>query len=163
VRDFGARTNDATDDQAYVVNSAGTMYGIDLGITGTAAPLWSANVGAMSAYPFPAGAGFIASLKNAHQVTYYGVNGTTVAPYWTASVPGPSGIRVDYVRQKIFVGSSDGNLYQIDVNSGAVDRRIPLSVGAATQVWTPTIDTTTNRLHVGTADGRVCAFQLPFP
>jgi hypothetical protein len=69
-------------------------------------------------------------------------------------------VRIDFVRQKIFTGGSDGYLYELDVVTGAA-RQFPVDVGQA--VGTPTIDTAVDRLHVGSLDGRLCSFALPFP
>jgi outer membrane protein assembly factor BamB len=156
VRDYGNPSTTAG-GQAYVVNNVGVAYGLDLT---TLKVVWSANVGAMSAYPFPTGNGFIASLKKG-QVAIYTVNGTTVSRAWSTPIANPSGVRVDYVAQKIFVGSSDKSLHQLDVATGADERQVAFN----SQVGTPTIDTTPSvyRLHVGLADGRLCALQLPLP
>jgi len=86
--------------------------------------------------------------------------GPAPALMWSAVVPSPSGVRIDFVGQKIFAGGSDGYLYEMDTITGA-SRRFPVSLGLA--VGTPTIDTVVNRLHVGSVDGRLCAFGLPFP
>jgi|GEM_PF-2328995 len=153
---------DSQSNQAYVTTNAGVAYGYDLD---SMSQKWSFNTGTLNAYVFPVGNGFIASIKGPPgQVQWYAVNPSSgqVTPVWSAAVPiaGPTGVRIDYVNQKIFVGSSDGKIHQIDVTTGVDEKQLTVSTQ---QLGTPTIDTTANRLAVGGMDGRLCAFQLPLP
>jgi outer membrane protein assembly factor BamB len=153
---------DSQSNQAYVTTNAGMAYGYDLN---SMAQKWSFNTGVLNAYIFPTGNGFIASIKGPPgQVQWYSVNPANgqVTPVWATpvSISGPTGIRIDYVNQKIFVGSSDGKVHQIDVATGVDQKQVTVSTQ---QLGTPTIDTTANRLTVGGMDGRLCAFQLPLP
>src|SRR6266849_5491531 len=153
---------DSQSNQAYVTTNAGMAYGYDLN---SMAQRWSFNTGVLNAYIFPTGNGFIASIKGPPgQVQWYAVNPSNgqVTPVWATpvSISGPTGIRIDYVNQKIFVGSSDGKVHQIDIATGMDQKQVTVSTQ---QLGTPTIDTTANRLTVGGMDGRLCAFQLPLP
>lgn len=157
VRDqgLGGATND---DSAFVVNTTGTVTAVDIT---TLVQRWAVNVGATSTFVAPTGGGFIASVTAGTVQRWYSNTAAPVpALLWSAAVPSPSGVRIDYVRQKIFTGGSDGYLYELDAATGA-SRQFPVSVGQA--VGTPTIDTVVNRLHVGSVDGRLCAFGIPFP
>jgi outer membrane protein assembly factor BamB len=157
VRDQGF-TSATSDDSAVVVTTGGTVYAID---TTNLVQRWSVAVGPTSTFVTPTGSGFIASVSSGSVQRWLVINGTP-SMLWSASVPTPSGVRIDFAGQKVFVGGSDGRLYELDVVSGAA-RSFPVSPGQA--VGTPTIDPTAgvNRLHVGSLDGRLCAFQLPFP
>ncbi len=153
---------DSQSNQAYVTTNAGMAYGYDLN---SMAQRWSFNTGVLNAYIFPTGNGFIASIKGPPgQVQWYAVNPSNgqVTPVWATpvSISGPTGIRIDYVNQKIFVGSFDGKVHQIDIATGVDQKQVTVSTQ---QLGTPTIDTTANRLTVGGMDGRLCAFQLPLP
>ena len=153
---------DSQSNQAYVTTNAGMAYGYDLN---SMAQRWSFNTGVLNAYIFPTGNGFIASIKGPPgQVQWYAVNPSNgqVTPVWATpvSISGPTGIRIDYVNQKVFVGSSDGKVHQIDIATGVDQKQVTVSTQ---QLGTPTIDTTANRLTVGGMDGRLCAFQLPLP
>ncbi|HVE88031.1 MAG TPA: dehydrogenase, partial [Myxococcales bacterium] len=156
VRDQGFSTA-TSDDSAFVVSNTGTVTAID---ATTLVQRWAVNVGATSTFVTPTGGGFIASVKTGTVQRW--LQSTVPAPtlLWSAAVPSPSGVRIDFVRQKIFAGGSDGNLYELDAVTGA-SRQFPVDVGQA--VGTPTIDTVVNRLHVGSLDGRLCSFGLPFP
>ena len=156
VRDQGYTTSTA-DDSAFVVNAAGTVTAIDVI---NLVPRWSVTVGPTSTFVTPTGSGFIASVRAGTVQRWRLIAEPAPTLMWSAPVPSPSGVRIDYVRQKIFTGGSDGYLYELDTITGA-SRRFPVSVGVA--VGSPTIDTVVNRLHVGSLDGRLCAFSLPFP
>jgi len=157
VRDQGYTTPATGDDSAVVVNATGAVTAIDIT---TLVQRWSVNVGATSTFVTPTGGGFIASVKTGTVQRWRITTGPAPALMWSAAVPSPSGVRIDFVGQKIFAGGSDGYLYEMDTITGA-SRRFPVSLGLA--VGTPTIDTVVNRLHVGSVDGRLCAFGLPFP
>jgi hypothetical protein len=157
VRDFGY-IGPSTDDSAVVVNAAGTVTAINIV---TLVQRWSVSVGATSTFVTTTGDGFIASVTSGSVQRWRAPTpGPAPVLMWSAAVPSPSGVRIDFVRQKIFTGGSDGYLYELDVVTGAA-RQFPVDVGQA--VGTPTIDTAVDRLHVGSLDGRLCSFALPFP
>ncbi len=80
--------------------------------------------------------------------------GGTVTPSTALYVPG-SGF--------VYVGGSDGQLYEIDV-SGATPSVKPLPLGDGTAlVGAPSYDRETGLLHVGTAAGVFYAVQVPLP
>ena len=153
---------DYSANQVYTVTKSGTAYGFKLN-TFPLIPAWSANIGAVSDYLFPTGSGFIASLSGG-TLQRYKVQGTTVSAFWAtpAAVANPSGLAFDYVSQKLFVGSSDGKIHQFDVITGKADTTLAVTTGAV-QIGTPAIDPVARRISVGTADGRVCTYQLPLP
>jgi hypothetical protein len=161
-RDFGAPA-DPLDDMAYVATVAGEVMGFDLITPGTE-PKWRMAVGPMTAYPFPLGHGFIASLKSGvlQRFDVDLANQRAVAIWPSApAVPGPSGVRLEYTEQVLYVGDKDGFLHQIRLEDGARTGLLRLSTGP---VGTPTVDDTVSpkRLHVGTFDGRLCGLQVPF-
>ena len=157
VRDQGL-IGPTSDDSAVVVTTSGTVYAIDLI---NLVQRWSVTPGATSTFVTPTGGGFIISVTSGTVQRWITTTaGATPVRLWSAAVPSPSGVRIDFVGQKVFAGGSDGNLYELNVSTGA-SRSFPVSVGQA--VGTPTIDTAVNRLHVGSLDGRLCAFSIPFP
>ena len=147
VKDFGS-------NQAFMINTAGIAYGYNLN---TGAQEWSANVGAVSSYPYPTGNGFIASLLSG-SVQRWSLSGGTASLLWTAAVPGPSGVTIDYTNQTLYVGASDGTLRKIALATGTQTGSYVISTAA---VGMPTIDVTASRLHVGTMTGDLCSFTMP--
>jgi hypothetical protein len=157
--DYGVN-KDWTANQAVIATKAGTVYGFDLTNLGSA--IWSTNIGSQTAYAYPIGNGFIASLSSG-SVQRYSVDPTThvVATVWASApaITNPTGIRIDYTNQKLYVGDGAGKVHRVDLATGTDEGQLTVS---STAVGTPTIDTSLFRLHVGTQDGRVCAFGLPF-
>ncbi|MCP3142185.1 outer membrane protein assembly factor BamB family protein [Pyxidicoccus xibeiensis] len=160
----------AVSNQVYATNSAGTVHAIDVATT---QPAWSMAIAtrpapstpAFTSFVRPQGAGFVASIA-AGRVEFYdvtGAAGTQPTLRWSTPIANPSGVfslNRDGVA-RIYVGSSDGRVHQLELTSGADSRQV--SIGGAQRIGTPTIDHTVSRLHVGSEDGRICAFPVPFP
>jgi hypothetical protein len=152
-------------NQVLVTANNGTVSAV--GLTSMAVE-WSATLpGLPTSFVRPHGRGFVATLQRG-AVEYYllqtQADGSTAANRtWTTPVPGPTGA-FTYVkdgRGYVYVGGSDGRIYEMDVMTGGSVKSV--SLGASQRLGTPTIDSSVSRLHVGTQDGRVCAFQVPFP
>lgn len=150
---------DFQSQQAYLVTNAGMAYGLSLS---TLAVVWSANIGATSSWVYPTGNGFIASLS-AGAVRRYSVVGATVSQLWSTNVAGPSGVALDYVNQKAYVGGSDGVLRQLRLTDGVAEKSVTIVSQAPKDLGQPQLDTATGRLHFGTMDGRLCAHAVPLP
>ncbi len=159
--DTGANI-DFQSNQAYVVNTGGTAYGVSLA---TGAQVWSSNIGATTSWIFPVGNGFIASLTGG-QVRRYTVSGSTVTQMWaTASLGTPSGVVLDYANQKALVGVVNGSamsIRQLNLATGAVEKTIAVSSWGTLGIGTPSFDKTASRVSVGLNDGRICSFAYPF-
>lgn len=146
--------------QAVAVTNVGVVYGYTLA---TMTQAWTFNLGsATTAYVVPLADGYLAPMANG-TVRRYAQSGTTSTLLWTATVPGPSGLTVDYTNQKIFVGSSDGTLKQLNLATGAIERSVTVTTAGAGSVGMPTFDATASRVHVGLLDGRLCAYPSPLP
>lgn len=148
--------------EAIVTTNSGNVLAYRLD---TMTPSWSAGPGAQSSYAFPTGDGFISSLSSG-QVQRYTVNQSTMAvsAMWSpaASIASPTGVRIDYATQKLFLGSSAGTLSQVDVATGAVERSVTVASGVA--LGAPQLDPslTPKRLYVTGVDGRLCSYDEPF-
>jgi outer membrane protein assembly factor BamB len=175
--DFGI-IRDSSGRQAYVTASDGTIHGVDM-VTLTVA--WSVRVAnrpstgvpAFSHYARPVTGGFIVSTLGASDaegtVARYTVRvvdgSTSVTPLWSTPIASPSGTFSHTVgtSQRLYVGSKDEKLHELDFATGADLKQVALP--GALAIGTPTVDRTVTpaRLHVGTQDGRICAFPVPFP
>lgn len=160
----------AVANQIFATNSDGVVHAID---AGTLAPVWNVSVGtrpspstpAFTSFVRPLGGGFVASLASGRVAFWdYAAPGATApTQVWSTDIANPSGTftlnSAGVVR--IYVGSSDGKVHQLEMIGGVDSRQV--SIGAAQLIGTPTIDNTVSRLHVGSQDGRICAFPVPFP
>jgi outer membrane protein assembly factor BamB len=153
------------DNQLYVTGSNGTVYGVSMA---DLTVLWSAPLGAApTSFVRPVGPGFAVGLQSG-VVEYYhvlpdGAGGFTVTRKWQTPVPTPSGVFSYWTgsARRIYVGGSDGKVHELDAELGTDLAQV--SLGTAQRIGTPTVDHTVGRLHVGTQDGRVCAYPVPFP
>ncbi len=150
-----------SDGLVHGVNAATLQLAWSLPVTTRPEP----NTPAFSSFVRPQGAGFVASLS-AGQVAFYDVTGPAASlPVlrWSTPIASPSGtfsFNRDGVA-RIYVGSSDGQVHQLELLDGTDSRQV--SIGGAQRIGTPTVDHTVSRLHVGSEDGRICAFPVPFP
>ncbi|AKJ03716.1 outer membrane protein assembly factor BamB [Archangium gephyra] len=161
---------------ALVTNSDGTVYGVDMvgmkvSWSAAVASRPSASVPAFSQFARPVNGGFVVSILGATdaegRVERWSVttstSGTTVTKLWSTPIPSPSG-SFSFTSggvQRLYVGGKDEKLHELDINTGVDGKQ--LSLPGALAIGTPTVDSTVSRLHVGTQDGRICAFPVPFP
>jgi hypothetical protein len=162
--EFGVVRN-ATSNQILVTANDGRVFGLN---PATLAVAWTVNVRsgspAFTHFARPLGRGFIISTTDG-KVERYEMDATNVPKLlWSTAVTGPSGsftLNQNGVA-RIYVGGKDGRVHQLELETGTVSGQVSV-VGAAMDIGTPTIDHTVGRLHVGTADGRICALPVPFP
>lgn len=151
--------------QALVTANDGTVSGV--GLTSLEVE-WSVKLPATpTSFARTQGRGFLATLSSG-AVEYYllkpqpdGSNQAELS--WSTPVPGPTGtfVHVENANTaRVYVGGSDGLVHELEALTGAPLKQV--SLGTAQRIGTPTIDNSVGRLHVGTQDGRVCAFQVPF-
>jgi len=62
----------------------------------------------------------------------------------------------------VWVGSSDGRLYQLEISVAPVITSVLLGDGTAT-VGSPAMDAAAEIAYVGTEDGRLYSVTLPLP
>jgi outer membrane protein assembly factor BamB len=176
--DFGI-IRDIAGRQAYVTASDGTVHGVDMAALKVA---WSAKVAsrpstgvpAFSHYARPVTGGFVVSTLGAsdaegsvarYSVTTATDGSTTVTRLWSTPIASPSGSfsHTTDSSQRLYVGSKDEKVHELDFATGADLKQVALP--GALAIGTPTVDRTVTpaRLHVGTQDGRICAFPVPFP
>ncbi|MHA7630956.1 outer membrane protein assembly factor BamB family protein [Corallococcus sp. M7] len=163
--EFGVVRN-ATSNQILVTANDGRVHGVN---PSTYAVVWTVQVEGASQRTFshfarPQGRGFVVSRTN-NTVERYEVADETNVPkwIWTTPITGPSGsftLNAGGV-PRVYVGSSDGTVHQLELENNGTDTG-QVTVGPAQKIGTPTIDHTVSRLHVGTEDGRICAFPVPF-
>ncbi|MBZ4329598.1 PQQ-binding-like beta-propeller repeat protein [Corallococcus sp. AS-1-12] len=161
--EFGVVRN-ATSNQILVTANDGRVYGVNPATFTTA---WTVAVRPTTARAFthfarPLGRGFVVSTADG-RVERYEMDATNVpVQLWSTPIEGPAGsftLNQNGVA-RIYVGGSDGKVHQLELETGTDSGQV--TVAPAQTIGTPTIDHTVSRLHVGTGDGRICAFPVPF-
>jgi outer membrane protein assembly factor BamB len=148
----------------YVGNNAGTVYAVDAlsGAVQWAHPLGD---GAIKGFIFPQyGSSNLLLSTNTH-VRSLSDNVTFATENWklgAAVVPSPSTPLFVRGTTHVLVGSSDGRLYQIDVNAPLPVKSIVLGSGSAA-VGAPSFDVLESMVYVGTDEGVIYAVQYPLP
>ncbi len=87
-------------------------------------------------------------------------NGATVAFEWVRPIAGPSIPLTLADLGALYVGSTDGRLYQLDPADGSVVTSVLMGAGTAT-VGSPGYDWMNSLAYVGAEDGSVYAVTLP--
>jgi outer membrane protein assembly factor BamB len=88
-------------------------------------------------------------------------NGGSVSPAWNHTrVPGPSMPLAPIGTDVLYVGSSNGRLYQLDAATGDIEGAVQLGDGTAT-IGCPALDVVNNMAYVGSESGAVYGVQLP--
>ncbi|RKI01980.1 PQQ-binding-like beta-propeller repeat protein [Corallococcus sp. AB038B] len=161
--EFGVVRN-ATSNQILVTANDGRVHGVTPSNYELA---WTVQVDSASQRTFshfarPQGRGFVVSRTNS-TVERYEMDATNVPKQlWSTPIENPSGsftLNQNGVA-RLYVGSTDGKVHQLELEGGADTGQV--TVGPAQAIGVPTIDHTVSRLHVGTTDGRICAFPVPF-
>ena len=91
--------------------------------------------------------------------------GPSAALAWPAvtAVPSPSVVLLNVGPSLLFVGGSDGRLYQLDATANP-PTATPVTLGDGTAaVGAPSLDVANDVVYVGTDAGVVYAVQLPLP
>ena len=151
----------------YVGNNSGTIYAID---AASGATIWSyaTSDGPVKGYVMPEyttgtpTTGAPRKLYFSTTTTVWAINdiGSSATSGWSVtSIAGPSLPLAPYRDTHLYVGSTDGRLYQLDT-SGTVTTSVMLGDGSAT-VGSPALDVTDSVAYVGSESGAVYAIQLP--
>lgn len=81
------------------------------------------------------------------------------SPTWTqSSISGPSA-PIEY-RGLVYVGSTDGKLYQLDIEDGSIVASKNIDTSTPSVVGDPVVDAVHSIIYVGASNGRVYAFDL---
>ncbi|NNB87835.1 PQQ-binding-like beta-propeller repeat protein [Corallococcus exiguus] len=165
--EFGVVRN-ATSNQILVTANDGSVHGVNPTTPTTAwtVAVRSNMVSAFSQFARPQGRGFVVTTDD-NKIERYEVvesHGTNVPELlWSTPVAArPTGVFTLNLNGVVraYVGAADGKVHQFDLATGTETGQV--TVGPAQIIGMPTVDHTVSRLHVGTGDGRICAFPVPF-
>lgn len=154
--------------RVFVGTNAGVVYCLS---ASDGATQWSYNTGTstpVKAYLFPTYTAtphrlFFSTSNNVYCITDDGGANYTVR--WTVTdIPSPSTPLFLFGTSYIYVGSSDGRLYQINITTGA-HTSVALTPGVtpAPVVGSPAYDYVNRMVYVGTDTGVMYAVSVPLP
>jgi len=147
----------------YVGNNAGVVYAVD---PADGSEIWhyATNDGAVKGYVTPE---YTASTpRQLHFATTNTIwaltdNGGSAALAWQqGGVPGPSIPLAPFGENVLYVGSSDGRLYQLSSTTGSIETSVLLGDGTAT-IGSPALDVFYDVAYAGSESGTVYGVQLP--
>ena len=149
-------------DFLFLGNNAGTLFAINPA-TITTITSFAAGDGAIKG--FPVVLGFVSPFtiifstdKNLHAVSF---DGTTFTSLWSTAISAPSTPLSFTGLGKVYVGSSDGKIHQLNLSTGVDEAQRIVDPTPAT-VGDPSLDVTLSRIYVGATNGRIFAFTFPF-
>ncbi|NOZ93875.1 MAG: PQQ-binding-like beta-propeller repeat protein [Acidobacteria bacterium] len=147
----------------YVGNNAGVVYAVD---PANGAEIWdhATGDGAVKGFIWPQ---YTTStprklyFSTTNTVWALTDDGSSASLTWsTTAIPAPSIPLAPFGGSALYVGSSDGRLYQLDAATGGVDTSVTLGDGSAT-IGSPAMDVVNNMAYVGSESGAVYGVALP--
>ncbi len=151
----------------YVGTNAGSLYGLDAADgTNKWAPL-ALGDGAIKGFVFPqfgSNNRFVSTNGKVWSIADSGAS-TAVNSGWpvtSTDVPSPSIPTFLWGSSEVFVGSGDGNLYQLDVTAPVPTTSVTLGDGGGA-VGAPTVDLLNSMIYVGTEQGVIYGVVFPLP
>ncbi len=118
--------------------------------------------GAIKGFIFPNLAGNELYLSSQNTVRRIHDSGTSVVLDWAADVPGASIPTYPPGREFLWVGSSNGQLYQLEAKNGNAITVTLTNARAPGGVGSPSFDLFNGLIYVGTENGEVLAVEVPY-
>jgi hypothetical protein len=152
-------------DVLLVGNNAGTIYAIN---PATAATLKSVAGGDGAIKSFPIVLGLtspytvIFSGQTAVHAMTYDKTANTFTSLWSTTINGPSAPIGFTGNSKVYVGSADGKIHELDVVTGTDGKQRTANTGQPGIVGDPALDLTLSRIYISTNDQRAYGFAFPF-
>ncbi|GEM_PF-1067543 len=147
----------------YVGNNSGTVFAIDP-TDGSTLWQYATTDGPVKGYVTPEATDTVPRklfFSTTNRVWALTDNGTSATQAWQQTgVSGPSIPVVPYGGTALYVGSSDGKLYQLGVADGSVATSVTLGDGSAT-IGSPALDVINTMAYVGSESGAVYGIALP--
>ena len=148
-------------DFLFLGNNAGTLFAINPA-TVTTITSFAAGDGAIKGFPVVLGfvSPFTVIFSTDTRVHAVSFDGTTFTSLWSTPISVPSTPISFTGLGKVYVGSSDGKIHQLNLSTGVDEaQRI---VDTTATVGDLSLDVTLSRIYVGATNGRIFAFTFPF-
>ncbi|MGH9747767.1 MAG: hypothetical protein ACRD59_16860, partial [Candidatus Acidiferrales bacterium] len=86
----------------------------------------------------------------------------TFASLWNTTISGPSAPIGFTGSSKVYVGSSDGKVHELDIVTGVDGKQRSANTGQPGIVGDPALDVILSRIYISTNDQRAYGFVFPF-
>ncbi len=152
-------------DVLFVGNNAGTIFAIN---PATAATLKSVAGGDGAIISFPITLGLtspytvIFSGQTAVHAMKYDKTANTFTSLWSTTISGPSAPIGFTGGAKVYVGSADGKVHELDAVTGVDGKQRTANTGQPGIVGDPALDLVLSRIYISTNDQRAYGFTFPF-
>jgi hypothetical protein len=152
-------------DVLFVANNAGTIFAIN---PSTAATLKSVAGGDGAIISFPIVLGLtspytvIFSGQTAVHAMTYDKTANAFTSLWSTTINGPSASIGFTGFGKVYVGSADGKIHELDAVTGVDGKQRTANTGQPGIVGDPALDVVLSRIYVSTNDQRAYGFAFPF-
>ncbi|MGB6877871.1 MAG: PQQ-binding-like beta-propeller repeat protein [Candidatus Acidiferrales bacterium] len=149
----------------FVGTDAGTLYAIN---TATATVITSVATGdgEIVDYPLIVGSSspytvIFSGTADVHGLTYNSSTQTFTAN-WKTPITAPSAPIAVFGLTDVYVGSGDGKIHELNLNTGAEIRDIVANTGQPGVVGDPGLDLSLMHIYVSTNDQRMYSFTFPY-
>jgi PQQ-like domain len=152
-------------DVLFVANNAGTIFAINP-VTGATLKSVAGGDGAIISFPIALGFAspytvIFSGQTQVHAMTF-NKSTNTFTNLWATAVAGPSAPIGFTGSGKVYVGSSDGKVHELDVVTGVDGKQRTANTGQPGIVGDPALDLTLSRIYISTNDQRAYGFVFPF-
>ncbi|HWZ96286.1 MAG TPA: DNRLRE domain-containing protein [Candidatus Dormibacteraeota bacterium] len=160
-------------DVVFVGNNNSILYAINPvtggAVTGSTVASFNANDGAIRGFPFVATSvapyTIIISTATKVQAVSYNPTTNTFTSLWTSpTISSPSAPLVAFSLAKVYVGTGDGFLDELNLSNGALNKQVIVNTFYPAVVGDPALDTVSMQIYASTTtnDQRAYAFSIPF-
>ncbi|MGA8143482.1 MAG: DNRLRE domain-containing protein [Candidatus Acidiferrales bacterium] len=152
-------------DVLFVANNAGTIFAINP-VSGATLQSVAGGDGAIISFPIALGVSspytvIFSGQTKVHAMTYNKA-ANTFTNLWSTTINTPSA-PIGYTGfAKVYVGSGDGKIHELDAVTGVDGKQRTANTGQPGIVGDPALDVTLSRIYISTNDQRAYGFAFPF-
>ena len=152
-------------DVLFVGNNAGTLFAINPADGTTRGSIVTGD-GAIQGFPVPENSQspfqIVVSAASTVQMVTFDSATKTFSHVWSTPVSSPSAPIGFEGLTKVYVGSADGKIHELDAATGADSKQRIVNTGLPAIIGDPSIDVSRSLVYVSTTDQRIYAFAFPF-
>jgi outer membrane protein assembly factor BamB len=152
-------------DVLFVGNNAGKLFAINPA-DGTTLGSIATGDGAIQGFPVPENSQspfqIAFSASSTVQSVTFDSSTKTFSRVWSTYISSPSAPIGFQGLTKIYVGSTDGKIHELDAATGTDSKQRIVNTGLPAIIGDPSIDVSRSLIYVSTTDQRTYAFAFPF-